>query len=474
MRGASLMVLRTLVLYPIGFAGEVGLARFLSPQDFGVYGIASFATVTLSAVMEVGLAAALIQRPEEASDEEYQTIFTLQVLIVSALVLLFFAFSPWVFPVLKLDPGVRWTLLVLLACPWISSFATVSSVKLERALRYPVFAKMDVLRGITYVGMALPLAYLGAGHWSFVAAILASTVVKAAVAFHAAPWPVRFRLRVSGMGGTLRFGALFQLSTLTSLVRDHIAVVLGGPLYGAQAVGYLNWAKNTTYYSSQIFTQVVSRVVFPSISRVQQEPEAVGHMTETVFKYVNLFTLPIILLFTSLIPEFVAVVFTNKWSPAIPAFYFYSLRMVGSNVTTLFISVLNGLGRIRTSLRVLIWWTALDWALALVLCPFMGFTGIAAAYGISVIPVSVWLLLELRTYAPIRLRASFIMPLACSSVVAIAVWVVKSRWDPTWLVVVTLAGMGGACYLLLLWLLERRTLLSEGRTFLRAVLAREL
>ncbi len=80
------MVLRTLVLYPVGFVGEVVLARLLAPEDFGVYALASFVTVTLAAVLEVGLAASLIQRPDEPRDEEYQTLFTLQILAITALV----------------------------------------------------------------------------------------------------------------------------------------------------------------------------------------------------------------------------------------------------------------------------------------------------------------------------------------------------------------------------------------------------
>ena len=120
MHGASLMVLRTLVLYPVGFVGEVVLARLLAPEDFGVYALASFVTVTLAAVLEVGLAASLIQRPGEPSDEEYQTLFTLQILAITALVLLIFVSSPWLFPWLGLDANIRWTMLALLLCPWVS------------------------------------------------------------------------------------------------------------------------------------------------------------------------------------------------------------------------------------------------------------------------------------------------------------------------------------------------------------------
>lgn len=470
MQGASLMVLRTLVLYPIGFVGEVLLARLLAPEDFGVYALASFVTVTLAAVLEVGLAASLIQRADEPRDEEYQTLFTLQILAISALVVVIFLASPWIFPWLGLDAGIRWTMLALLLCPWIGAFGTMSCVKLERQLRYAVFARMDVLRGLTYVGTAVALAFAGAKAWSFAVAIVLSTAVKTAIAFRQAPWPVRFRVKLSGMGLALRFGILFQVSTLTSLFRDHIGVVLGGPLFGVQSVGYLNWAKNTTYYTSQIFTQVVSRVAFPSISRVQHDPASVRQMSQTLLKYVNLFTFPVITLFAALIPEFVAVFYTEKWLPALPAFYFYSVRMIGSNITTLYVSVLNALGQVRKTLQILIWWTVADWVLALALCPAFGFTGIAMAYGASVIPIAIWLIVELDRVVRLDLSKSLYQPLGFSLLAGILVWLLKGHFVPSWGSLLLLAISGVALFSLPLILLDGKVLWCEGKTFLRSVL----
>jgi teichuronic acid exporter len=470
MQGASLMVLRTLVLYPVGFVGEVVLARLLTPEDFGVYALAGFVTVTLAAVLEVGLAASLIQRSDEPRDAEYQTLFTLQILAITALVALIFLASPWLFPWLGLELSIRWTMLALLLCPWISSFGTMSCVKLERELRYGVFARMDVLRGLTYLGSAVALALAGARAWSFVAAIVLSTIVKTAIAFRQAPWPVRFRLKLAGMGQALRFGFLFQVSTLTSLFRDHIGVVLGGPLFGVQSVGYLNWAKNTTYYTSQIFTQVVARVAFPSISRVQHDPDAVRQMAQTLLKYVNLFTFPVIAIFAALIPEFVSVFYTDKWLPAVPAFYFYSVRMIGSNITTLYVSVLNAVGQVRKTMQILIWWTVADWVLALALCPMFGFTGIAMAYGLSVIPASVWLVVELNRVARLDLSKSLFQPLGIGLAAAALVWLVKGSFPPSWISLVLLAAGGVAAFILPLMVLQGNTLWSEGRIFLESVM----
>ena len=233
------------------------------------------------------------------------------------------------------------------------------------------------------------------------------------------------------MEKTLRSGFLFQASTITSLFRDHIGVILAGPLFGPQAVGYLNWAKNMTFYTSQVFTQVVSRVTFPSISRIQKNPTAVQEMVQATLKYINILTFPIIFIFAALIPEFVAVIFTSKWTPAIPVFYFYSIRMLGSNITTVHISVLNGLGHIRTSLRILVWWTFIDWILAGVFCFWFGFHGVAIAYAISVIPISIWLLFEVNRWAKISFYQTLYIPLLVSGSVGFLVWILKTWFEPS-------------------------------------------
>ena len=256
------------------------------------------------------------------------------------------------------------------------------------------------------------------------------------------------------MEKTLRSGFLFQASTITSLFRDHIGVILAGPLFGPQAVGYLNWAKNMTFYTSQVFTQVVSRVTFPSISRIQKNPTAVQEMVQATLKYINILTFPIIFIFAALIPEFVAVIFTSKWTPAIPVFYFYSIRMLGSKITTVHSSVLIGLGHIRTSLRILVWWTFIDWILAGVFCFWFCFHGVAIAYAISVIPISIWLLFEVNRWAKISFYQTLYIPLLVSGSVGFLVWILKTWFEPSWLSIGVLGLLGMFTYIALLFLIE--------------------
>jgi hypothetical protein len=227
-------------------------------------------------------------------------------------------------------------MLALLLCPWISSFGTMSCVKLERQLRYVVFAQMDVLRGLTYMGSAVALALCrGPGPGALPSPFVLSTIVKTTIAFSPSSLASALPTQTGWMRQALHFGFMFQVQRSPRSSAITLESLLGRTAPSAfNRVGYLNWAKNTTYYTSQIFTQVVSRVAFPSISRVQHDAVAVRQMAQTLLKYVNLFTYPVIALFAALIPEFVTVFYTNKWLPALPAFYFYSVRMIGSNITT--------------------------------------------------------------------------------------------------------------------------------------------
>jgi len=144
--------------------------------------------------------------------------------------------------------------------------------------------------------------------------------------------------------------------------------------------------------------------------------------------------------------------------------------MIGSNITTLYVSVLNAVGRVRKTLQVLIWWTVADWLLALALCPTFGFTGIAMAYGLSVVPICVWLVVELNRVVRLDLSKSLFQPLGFSLLAAAVVWMVKGKFAPSWLSLVLLTAGGVAVFILPLVLLEGNVLWNEGRIFLDSVI----
>src|SRR5437764_10089730 len=90
-RGAGAMLLRQLALKLLGLGGSVILARVLVPADFGLYALVGTVISFFNVVGDVGLGAAIIQQPEEPSEKQLRSVFTVQQLLASVVVLVIFA-----------------------------------------------------------------------------------------------------------------------------------------------------------------------------------------------------------------------------------------------------------------------------------------------------------------------------------------------------------------------------------------------
>jgi len=83
-KGVFTLTFRRLILKVIDTVGVIVLARALTQDVFGVFGIVSFVVFTfLSFFSDVGFGAALIQKKEELTDEDTRTTFTIQQSLVT-------------------------------------------------------------------------------------------------------------------------------------------------------------------------------------------------------------------------------------------------------------------------------------------------------------------------------------------------------------------------------------------------------
>ncbi len=410
-KGASAMFVRQMVIMALNFFCGIILSRKLSPADFGVYVVSTFVVNTLGLFTDVGLGSALIQRKEEPELRHYRTIFTFQFALILLVVTGIFFLAPVFVNIYHAQQGVVWYLRVISLTLLISSIGSVSVIKLERRLAYNAFARIDVVTAIVDKSVAVSLAMLGYGYWSFLVAVVCSSLVRVAVTFRAAPWHIGFAMDKPFLKSSIKFGGLFQLAGLTSLFRDNLNALLVGPRFGPNAVGYLNWSHNIAYQGSQIFTQIVNRINFPSLSRVQNEPAVLSDIVSRTLRLLNVLTIPILLTAMALIHEIVAIVYTSKWDVAIPAFYCYALLMIGGNFTTTLSGFLLATDQAKNNLKIMTVWTILVWVFAIILTPIYGYIGAALSPVVAVIIVSIWLIKLCKKRIDINMFDIFFKPL---------------------------------------------------------------
>jgi PST family polysaccharide transporter len=410
-QGVFSLLGRQLITFPITFLAGIALARMLGPTDFGTYATVSFLVMGAGVLLDVGLGAIVIQQPEEPTPTQLRSIFTAQLLVFGGATALIMLIAHWLAGAFRLPAEGAWMLRAMALNMVIGTLGTNSTLLLERHLKFGTFARLDVFTVILDRAVTLTLAATGFGAWSFVIGSLAAMSTRVALLFKASPWPLGLAFDRAILKRALGFGAFLQATNLTSLARDNMSTLLGGPLFGPRQVGYLTWGMSLSQTVSQPIVQIVARVCFPAFSRLQEQPEARGQLLTNSLYWLNLAAYPLLFLLSAHGDSLITYVFGEPWRPALIALYAFCFRMMGTNVTSVLIGYLNATGRSGLGFRIAAVWTAVEWALAFGLSFWLGFAGIAAAYAVGVLVPVVWLLVVVGREVRLSLPRIFGMPL---------------------------------------------------------------
>ena len=266
---------------------------------------------------------------------------------------------------------------------FLSSLKTIPSVLLERELEFGKLTIPQVLENLVYSLLAVFLAWRGFGITSFTFAVLARGAVGLVTIYLLRPWVPSFGVSKESLKKLLSFGVPYQLNTFLATVKDDgMTAVLGGIL-GPAGVGLLGWAQKWAYAPLRFFMDHVIKVTFPAFARMQDEKaELARTVTRSIF-FICFLVFPSLIGLLIVAPILVKVIPRyEKWEPALIPLSLIAINTVFAAVTTQLTNLLNSIGKIKTTFKLMLFWTGITWLLV----PFMaikyGVNGTAGAYAV--------------------------------------------------------------------------------------------
>jgi len=321
--GIGTLVKRQVAVRLLSFLANIALARLLVPEVFGVYAIVTFVVQFFSTFGDVGIGAALIQKKGELTREELSSTFWLQqalVLLVACAVIAAAPLAGLVYP--SLPSYGSWLIRVMALSFMLASLKTVPAILMERRLDFGRIAIVDIAETVIFYSSALALAFCGYGVWSFIIAALSRSFTGACLIYLLSGWRPTRDLKFSSVRAIVRFGIPYQGNTILGFVKDAATPLFVGAYSGAAAVGFVNWARSSAF-APLMLSEAFGRVAFPAFSRIQTDRDMLARAVERSMRAITLLMFPVTSLMVALGPELVSVVFTDKWLPALPAYYFY-------------------------------------------------------------------------------------------------------------------------------------------------------
>jgi O-antigen/teichoic acid export membrane protein len=438
----------------MAFAGGIMLARLLSPSEFGLYAIVTFLLTFLVAFGDVGFAASLVRQPEEPAEEDYRAIFTVQQILVLAVITLFWIGAPWVANLYHLPPHNRWVFRLLALSLFCTSFQVVPSARLERALLFEKLAMVEVAMSFVFYSTAVVLAWRGVGALSFAIAILARSFTGAILINCVSPWRLGWRWDWERARAHLKFGIFYQGIQLIALLTSSFTPFFIGLLLGTKSVGYINWAQMVSGYAV-IGLMMLQRVYLPALSR----------FVEQVIRAANTVAAPVAVLTLVLIEPLTRFVFGPKWLPAVPLFYLlWSTNIFVPTATPLF-ALLNAFGHSRTAFKFALAVMLGTWVLGIPLTLQLGIIG----FGIAAVLVNISNLILYRivhSYLSFRILRMVIPAWAIAIAAGIPVYLLLRIRPPAALPELVAYGALGLGLFALVILIHNRADIGKMRSML--------
>jgi PST family polysaccharide transporter len=173
---------------------------------------------------------------------------------------------------------------------------------------------------VGYGGVSIVAAVLGAGAWSLILGLLAQRLIGSGLAITIAKPALGFSFSRRHARDLLGYAGGMTVARFFTYMAKSADYFIIGRLLGIELVGFYERAYRLVSISQRRVTEVLDSVMFPVLSRVQDQMSTLRDAYCAMYAIVNVFMLPAAAIGIILAPEAVLVILGPKWGQAIPIF----------------------------------------------------------------------------------------------------------------------------------------------------------
>jgi teichuronic acid exporter len=320
--GASGVVIRVFRLIT-----TIGLARFLSPYDFGLAAIILTTHEFIQVFSRNGIDAKLIQADEEDVEKLAQSSYWLGWLVFVALFIVqcLVAFPiAWIYK----DNQIILPICLMALNFFLIPIASVQAALIMRENRIKVFALSNTIQITTDNLLSLALAFGGWGMWAIVLPKILVGPIWVYIMLRNHAWRPKGSFTTAYWKDLFDFGRNVLGVELLKTLRSNLDYLIVGRFLGLQELGIYYFAFNSGLGISLGVINAIGTSLFPHLCAVRSDLSQLWEQYRNSLKTIALAIIPLVLLQSSLAPFYVPIVFGQKWVAAIPVLVLICLSAI--------------------------------------------------------------------------------------------------------------------------------------------------
>jgi lipopolysaccharide exporter len=429
-RGAIWMVLFKIIDRGLGFASTLVLARLLTPENFGIVGMATSLIVFLELLGAFGFDMALIQRAD-ATRAHYDTAWTFSVIFGCALAALMAAFS-YPLSLYYHQPVLVYVVCALALGSLLQGFNNVGVVAFRKDMEFHKEFRFLISKRLATIPVTIILAVWLRNYWALVSGMVLGRAIDLFLSYRFHPYRPRFDL--SAAGDLFHFSKWLLLLNVLQFMRDRAPDFVIGRLSGAKSLGLFSLSYELANMPGTELVAPINRAVYPAYVKIAGDADALRREYLSVMALISLLAIPAVAGVAATANLIVPLALGPNWLDAIPilqvlAFFGISQVML-SNAYALFLA----LGRGSIFARLNGAYVGLLIVLLVVLVRRNGLAGAAMAYliaALTMLPIAFATIVRMLRLPTWSLLRELWRPLTAAALMYFVVERYCAGWDPS-------------------------------------------
>lgn len=294
-------------------------------------------------VIDSGFSQALI-RKKICTDTDLSTVFYFNLATGILFFLILFFSAPIIsrfFGESKLLGLVR----VLSAGLIIDALAIIQRTTLTKRIDFRLQTKISIISNIISGLVGISMAFTGFGVWSLVAKSLSQRLINSILLWFWNKWKPLLIFSKSSFIELFSFGSKLLVSGLIDTIYRNIYYLVIGKYFSAQELGYYTRADHFKDLPSKNIYNIISRVSFPVLSQLQDDPARLKTGYKKLIKNTMFISFLMMAGMAAVAEPMVITLIGEKWRPSI--IYLQLLSFVGAMypLHALNLNMLNVKGR---------------------------------------------------------------------------------------------------------------------------------
>lgn len=334
----------------VSFIVSIVLARLLEPSTYGVITMALVLTTILQVFVDSGMGTALVQK-KDADDLDFSTVFYFNMVMCIIIYLIIFCCAPLLARFYNM-PELSAVTRVLSITVLISGVKGIQQSYVSKHMIFKKFFFATLGGTIVSAVVGMVLAYLGFGVWALVAQRLTNSVIDTIVLWFTVKWRPKCMFSFKRLKGLFSFGWKMLASSLIDTVYNQIRPMIIGKVYSASDLAFYNKGKTFPNLVIENVNSSISSVLFPTMSKVQGDPEAVKNITRRSMKTSTYLMAPFLMGLAACGESITKILLTEKWLPMVPFMVIICITYLFYPVHTANLSAIKALGRSDLHLKL--------------------------------------------------------------------------------------------------------------------------